>query len=205
MDRFLKYLSENPVQSENTKLRILDLGCGNGWMANRIAEQSNFEVWGLDLNLEELTQGARLFGRENLHFVYVDLFSNPEQQEMDDNGISFNSIRFDYILLAASVQYFPALKTLIPNLRLRLSKHGEIHIIDAPIYKDAAEKALARHRTLDYYTRLGIPQMTQYYHHHIWSEAKELGAENLNDNLKIKALQKLKWLAPFPWLRFKRL
>lgn len=201
LERFLKYLSSKHATS--TSVQILDLGCGNGWMSNRMAEQANFEVWGLDLNLEELTQGARLFGRKNLHFIYADLLSQPEGTRMDDSETSFNSIRFDHIILAASIQYFPDFKVLIQKLQNLLNKKGEIHILDAPIYKNLEEKALAQERTLAYYTRLGLPRMAQYYHHHILPEARELGGKDLNDNLKIKVLQKMKWLAPFPWLRFK--
>jgi len=201
LERFLKYISVK--FSNNSPLQILDLGCGNGWMSNRIAEKANFEVWGVDLNLEELTQGLRLFGRENLHFIYADLLSYPEEREMNDSGTSFNTIRFDLIVLAASIQYFPDIKVLILQLRNRLNKKGEIHILDAPFYENLEEKALAQQRTLAYYTSLGLPQMAQYYHHHILSEVRELGGENLNDNLKIKFLQKMRWLAPFPWLRFK--
>jgi len=184
-------LSKHLVTSNST-LRILDLGCGNGWMANKLAENSNWDVWAVDLNQVELEQGARLFGRENLRFAYADVLMGelPEKN-------------FDVIVLAASVQYFQNLETLVVALRKLLNFNGAIHILDSPFYKKEVLRAAARQRTLGYYTQLGVPEMAEFYHHHLWSEAEKLGAENLNDTMIIKILQKMKWLAPFPWLRFR--
>ena len=172
-------------------LQILDLGCGNGWMANRLAENPLWKVWAVDLNQEELAQGARLFGRENLRFVYADVLEGvlPENH-------------FDRIVLAASIQYFPTLQVLLPILRKLLTATGEIHFLDAPFYKNESAKLAAQQRTMAYYTKIGVPEMATYYHHNLLETAENLGAKNLNNTLKIKFLQKLKWLAPFPWLVF---
>lgn len=179
--------------SKNAELRLLDLGCGNGWMANRLAENPHWKVWAVDLNQEELEQGARLFGRQNLKFVYADVL----QGVLSEN-------HFDVIVLAAATQYFPDLEALLVTLRKLLTTRGEIHFVDAPFYKNNAEKVAAGQRSLAYYSKLGMPEMAQYYHHHCLRDAEKLGAKNLNSALKIKLLQKLKWLAPFPWLRFPR-
>lgn len=178
---------------EGSNLQILDLGCGNGWMANRLAENPLWNVWAVDLNQEELEQGARLFGRKNLKFVYAEVL----QDVLPKN-------HFDVILLAASVQYFPDLSGLLAVLRKLLKTRGEIHILDAPFYKNEAAKSAAQHRTLAYYTKVGVPEMAEYYHHHLRSESEKLGATDQNKSLKIKLLQKIKWLAPFPWLVFKK-
>lgn len=187
LNRLLKHLA-----TKKSKLRILDLGCGNGWMANRLAENSNWDVWAVDLNQVELEQGARLFGRENLRFVYTNVLQGD-----------FPEKNFDVIVLAASVQYFQNLETLLEQLRKMLNIRGEIHIFDSNFYKNELQRAAAQKRTLRYYTQLGVPEMAEFYHHHLWSEAERIGAKNLNNALKIKVLQKMKWLAPFPWLRFR--
>lgn len=173
--------------------KILDLGCGNGWLANRLAENPKWKVYAVDLNQEELEQGARLFGRENLEFAYADVL----QGELPEN-------KFDVIVLAAAVQYFPDLDTLLTTLRKLLKANGEIHVFDSPFYKNEAEKTAARERTLAYYSDIGFPEMARFYHHHLWPEAQRLGAENLNDTWHVKLLQKTKQLAPFPWLRFQK-
>lgn len=182
-------------------LKILDLGCGNAWMANRLAENPNNSVWAMDLNQEELAQGARLFGRENLLFVYADLLSNLDIFP-ESSGITIPE--FDRIILAASVQYFPNLELLIQCLRKILSPTGEIHILDSMFYITAEAQSAAQQRSLAYYTQLGKPEMARHYHHHLWPEAQTLGAVNLNNTLNVRILQKIKWLPPFPWLRFQK-
>lgn len=45
-------------------LKILDLGCGNGWFSNQLSEIPNTEVYGIDVNDVELEQAARLFKKD---------------------------------------------------------------------------------------------------------------------------------------------
>ena len=182
--------SQQPNNPATQQLRILDLGCGNGWMANRLAEQPDWDIWAVDLNETELAQGARCFGRPNLRFVYADVLAGVLPQGY-----------FDVVVLAASVQYFPDLSALWAALRNTLAVNGEIHIIDSHFYPNETARAAARQRTADYYARLGAPEMSAFYHHHLWADAVAAGAENLNRNWPTRLLQKVKWLAPFPWLR----
>ncbi len=190
--RFKNYL----LEQQNGAARILDVGCGNGWMSNRLAENPHWDVAGIDVNQYELEQAARLFGRENLQFYYADLPS-LSAQALDALG------QFDVIVLAASVQYFPNLAELVSNLKRFLHRGGEIHFVDSHFYRDQAAAAAARQRTVDYYTTMGVPEMAAYYHHHLFPEAKYLGAENLNGGLWTKLQQKAGHIAPFPWLRLR--
>ncbi len=188
--RLQKYLRKKYAQRP---LRILDLGCGNGWMANRLAEQPNWDIWAVDLNETELVQGARCFGRSNLQFVYADVLQGILPQT-----------HFDVVVLAASVQYFPDLPELWPALHNTLTTNGEIHIVDSNFYPNETARAAAKQRTADYYAQLGVPEMSAFYHHHLWADAAAAGAENLNDRWLVRLLQKAKWLAPFPWLRLEK-
>lgn len=188
--RLQKYLLKKHAQRP---LRILDLGCGNGWMANRLAKQPNWDIWAVDLNETELAQGARCFGRSNLQFVYADVLQGILPQD-----------QFDVVLLAASVQYFPDLAALWAALHNTLTANGEIHIVDSNFYQNEAARVAAQQRTADYYARLGVPEMSAFYHHHLWSGAAAAGAENLNDRWFVRLLQKAKWLPPFPWLRLEK-
>ena len=193
--RLERYLAR---RSRGKRIRILDLGCGNGWMANRLAMRAQNDVWAADINERELSQGARLFGRENLHFVYADLLSATGVPGYP--GMPFRDTLFDFVILAASAQYFPDFPALVGALRNILNPSGEIHVTDSPFYKNEAERAAARRRTLAYYTRVGVPEMADYYYHHLWRDAKNAGAKNLNNRLTTKILQKSGLLAPFPWL-----
>lgn len=190
--RFKNYLLEQKKGAS----RILDLGCGNGWMSNRLAENLHWDVVGVDVNQFELDQGARLFARENLQFYYAHL-PGLSPEALGSLG------RFDVIVLAASVQYFSNLGELVSKLKFMLHQDGEIHMIDSNFYKDDSAVLAAKQRTVDYYTNIGVPEMAAYYHHHLLPAAKRLGAENLNAGLWAKLQQKLGHIAPFPWLRLR--
>jgi SAM-dependent methyltransferase len=203
--RFLsccKHLSalrgENVEWTDSDRMTILDLGCGNGWLANRLAENPDWDVWAVDVNEEELAQGARLFGRENLRFAYADFVSRNAVPGGSLPGTAFRDT-FDLVVLAASVQYFPDLENLISSLKKCLKPGGEIHILDSPFYKNEEARKTAKWRTVEYYTQLGVPEMAAFYHHHLWADVEKLGGVDLNNRLEIKFLQKIKWLAPFPW------
>ena len=201
-ERFLAYCRQK-APPDGTALRILDLGCGNGWMANRLAENPARDVWAVDVNEEELAQGARLFGRDNLHFGYADLVSRNDIPATVP-GMAFRDTgTFDLVVLAAAVQYFPDLTDTIHVLKACLNPGGEIHILDAPFYPDEAAREAARQRTLQYYTSVGVPEMAAFYHHHLWADVKKAGGEDLNNQLIIKILQKTGWVAPFPWVRLR--
>jgi SAM-dependent methyltransferase len=193
-ERLKKHLSAKTSGS----IRILDLGCGNGWMANRLAENPRWDVSAVDLNREELEQGARLFGRENLRFYYADILANSAAQTIPTTAFQNT---FDVIILAASVQYFPDLETLFATLRSLLNASGEIHLIDSNFYKNETARDAARRRTLEYYAKIGVPEMAAHYHHHLWTDIQKAGGQNHNDSFWIRILQKFGQLAPFPWIR----
>jgi len=57
--------------------RILELGCGNGWLSHKLASIGGVRVWGLDRGGSELTQAWRLFHASNLVFLNADIFRPP--------------------------------------------------------------------------------------------------------------------------------
>src|ERR1041384_2515156 len=61
---FEKYLLKN-----NRPLNMLDIGCGNGWMTNKLASIPGSAVTGMDVNEQELTQARRVFTNERLKFI----------------------------------------------------------------------------------------------------------------------------------------
>jgi SAM-dependent methyltransferase len=182
--RLLRYLKkqygENPI-------RILDIGCGNGWMSNRLAEAFAGEVWALDVNKTELEQGARVFGRPGLQFVFADIHSAvlPVQY-------------FDVAILAGSAQYFPDFTALILSLRRIMKPDGVVHIIDTNFYRDENSREAASMATRKYYEGMGVPELAQYFHHHLMAET---GGVDLNSGFGTRLKQRLKILSPFPWVR----
>jgi ubiquinone/menaquinone biosynthesis C-methylase UbiE len=191
LQRYLSYLKKRKAL-----LKILDLGCGNGWMSNQLAENLKCSVYALDMNTVELQQGARLFGRNpHLNFQYGNIFDliYPDQQ-------------FDIVLLVSSVQYFPDVQKLIARLFELLSRNGEIHIFDSPIYQ-SHEVSAARERTNRYYQQIGFPEMADHYFHHSMTDLNKFDLKVMYDpNSLFQRIAKIliKYSAPFPWIQIEK-
>jgi SAM-dependent methyltransferase len=174
-----------------SKLLILELGCGNGWLSHNISTIPGMRIWGLDRGSLELTQATRLFSAPNTGFISANIFESP-----------FARNSFDMIILASVIQYFKDLPALIVNLQSLLTKRGEIHLIDSPIY-DNKEVISARDRTVTYYTELGLPEMANHYFHHTADELKKFHPHWLYQpggwRYRLGGLLG-RTASPFPWL-----
>lgn len=184
--RLRKYLSQ-----KNAQLKILDLGCGNGWLSNFLTQDNHF-VFGIDQNLFELKQASRVFNEnKKLFFLKADIFSAPFLKES-----------FDIILVASAVQYFPDLTKLLKTLFHYLKPNGEIHILDSSFYTDN-EIPQAIRRSEEYYSSLGFPEMSKYYFHHRISELQKFSPKWLYRpnlfSLRLKQILR-KAISPFPWV-----
>lgn len=184
--RLIRYLTHRPKP-----LRILDLGCGNGWLSNLLA-QNGHVITGADLNRLELRQAARVFSTNpNLSLV-----------EVDTKFLPFKPQTFDLILLASVIQYFEDLAAMLRSLTPFLKPRGEIHLVDSPLYADDELEGAAR-RSRDYFSSLGFPEMAEHYFHHRFSALDEF-------NFKILYQPCTTWLrakhllgqvdSPFPWV-----
>ncbi|WP_298734436.1 class I SAM-dependent methyltransferase [uncultured Chitinophaga sp.] len=141
------------LAAKQKPLQILEVGCGNGWLSNQLAKVPDTQVTGLDVNLPELEQGAAVFSASNLRFVYGEL-----------RDFVLGTQRFDVIIFAAAVAYFPSLPEIIRVALQHLQPGGEIHIVDTFFY-EKSELPAARQRTLDYYGKMGFPEMARHYFH----------------------------------------
>jgi len=173
--------------------KVLDLGCGNGWLSNMLAAIPGSEVVGVDVNDAELRQAARVFEAENLFFACADVLGPP-----------LPYCDFDYIVLASSVQYFNKLETLLDKLSHLLTTEGEIHIIDSPFYNEQ-DAVSARKRSEEYFIKTGSPQMGLYYHHHTWESLRHFEPEILYDpgSLLNRMTRRFSVGTPFPWIKIK--
>lgn len=174
---------------------IIELGCGNGWLLHYLSNALPSDLCGIDINLPELKQAARLFGSgEQLKFVCSDIFS-----------MSLDSLRADIFILAGSVQYFSSLENLLPRLLSLLNEQGEIHILDSPFY-EASEIGKARERSHQYLQNLGYPRMQDHYFYHGWDSVRPFQYDLLYDPLSIINRLKRQVIAdsPFPWIRISK-
>ncbi len=149
---FLKKLKKIPPP-----IKILDLGSGNGWMANWMTTRLPSETWAFDINRQELETGSRLFhNNHNLKFFYGNIFKDPLPEDY-----------FHFILMSGTTQYFYNLTPLFQRLMSLLKKGGEIHIIESPWYSKHAQHQ-AKKTSQIYYQQLGLPQMVSFYFYHTY-------------------------------------
>lgn len=177
-------------------LEILDLGCGNGWLANRISGRTDNFVFAMDVNKTELEQGACVFLNNNrLKFLYGDIFEKVLPEES-----------LDTVIISSAIQYFKEPKGLIKRLFKLLKPSGEIHILDTNFY-NGGELEAAKQRTALYYKKLGYPDMARFYHNHKWAELDEFNYKIMNKlafkiGRRINKVFNLR-ISPFPWIIIK--
>jgi len=188
--KLIKYLGKNPGNKT-----VFELGCGNGWLSNMIADSKNTEVIGMDINITELEQAARVFhDKTNLIFIYGNVLNIP-------SSVNF---KFDYLILPSVIAYFAEPALLIDSLLNILNDSGEIHIIDSPFYTNKYD---AKQRTINYYNELGFPEMSGQYHHHSLRDLEKYNYTTLyNSNTILNKIKRRfgKTLSPFPWVRIKK-
>jgi len=150
------------LKSKRRPLKILEIGCGNGWLSHRLSQIASSYVIGLDVNLLELQQAERIFkASANLAFVYGDI-----------DSVSLEKQRFDVIVFAAAIQYFKVLPDILRKTLERLNENGEIHVIDSQFYaKEEINGAL--NRSVEYFRKKGFESMQQFYFHHTLEELKD--------------------------------
>ena len=180
------------LEKKAKALRILEPGCGNGWLSHRLAEMPLNKVTGLEINQTEWLQAKRVFNHiSNLEFIHGD---------MNDPGLE--NEKFDIVLFASCIQYFSSLKDIIHRGLQILTQNGEIHILDSHFYK-SEELLAAKERTAGYFIRLGFPEMTEHYFHHRWDELSSFRYRLL---YKPDFVQKhfFHHQNPFPWICIKK-
>ncbi len=188
--RFKRYLA-----AKGERLRLLDLGCGNGWFTAQLARGRRHTFCCVDINLHELQQGARLFGGRAIQFILADIFQTR-----------LPVAPFDFIVLNGSIQYFPDLGRLMRVLQDLLGKGGEIHFLDSPWYK-TGELGAARQKSIQYYSALGVPEMSRWYHQHTLEELASWRYRLLADpnSWSNRMANLLRLSAPgFPWIVIQR-
>jgi len=180
----------NALQALGRPLSVLEVGCGNGWLSHRLSQVPGCRVTGIDINRVELSQACRVFGQHpGLQFVAGDI----------RQGV-LTGQQFNLIIFAASIQYFASLQEILDLCLLHLQEQGEIHILDSCFYT-SQEMAGARNRSAAYYQRLGVPEMTDYYHHQALEDLAPYPYQVLN---RPGWLQQLFPGKVFPWIRIQK-
>ena len=183
----------NQYAIERSVHSILDIGCGNGWMSNYL-QNDQVSVVGIDVNCQELTQAQRIFPQ--IEFIYGDI--TKEDFILDS--------KFDMVVIASVVQYFPSIEKLIRSALQKITDGGEIHILDSPIYVDQKASVEARHRSDSYFSELKS-EMAKHYFHHSVRDFQDFDIEWISrpHSIRNKLNRLLKNpVSPFPWLCIKK-
>lgn len=177
-NKFAAYLAKKRPQ------KVLDIGCGNGWMTSRVSRFAE-KTLGIDVGKEELEQAARCFGSEMLQFACCNDWSLLPEAE------------FDLIYFTGSFHYFECTPEFWTSLFRLLAPNGEIHILETRFYLPTEVQA-AKKRTQAYYENLGVE--VTYYKHLRWDQLPA----NYELIYRPNAWNKIyKSRAPFPWVRIK--
>lgn len=162
---FQRFMRE--INKLQKPLKILDIGCGNGWMSAALFNAGH-TVTAVDLNLTELQQAEKVFGtHERLQWVYANILADE-----------IINAPFDIVVFGASCQYFPDITVLTEKVKSFLNENGTVHLLDSFFY--AGNEIFAAHkRTREYYTRLGFPEMAAHYAHHKINDIKKLGYKKM--------------------------
>ena len=141
-------------------LRVLDVGCGNGWMSAQLAKAGH-PITAIDTNQLEIGQAARVFGSNVVRWIRTDPY---------DPILGLHE--YDRIIFAASLHYFADLTALIARCDELLVPDGEIHVLDSRFYASSAKRAGAAERTRHHFEQIGVPDMISHYHHHTWEDLR---------------------------------
>jgi ubiquinone/menaquinone biosynthesis C-methylase UbiE len=181
---------KNYLENKNNPLCILEIGCGNGWLSARLAAIKNSTVTGIDINRTELNQARRVFSMvDNIYFKEGGLKDIAADK------------KFDVIVFAASIQYFPSFERIIRDSLSFLNNKGEIHILDSHFYYPK-ELESAKQRSLAYYYSTGFEEMAAFYFHHSYDSLRNFKYKIIFNPycLKSKMFRKND---PFPWICIK--
>jgi ubiquinone/menaquinone biosynthesis C-methylase UbiE len=191
--RLINYLRKKQSTGSNGQaMKILEVGCGNGWLSHRLSSIDRSSIIGTDINFTEIQQAAKVFYNiPNLHFIYSD----PEPEIFEEQ-------QFDIIVFAAAVHYFSPLTGIIKRSLKLLKPNGEIHIIDSHFYP-LAELSAAKKRSLFYFEAAGFPEMANWYFHHSLDDLEEFNYSILYDP-KSMFNRFLRNKNPFPWICIKQ-
>lgn len=106
------------------RLKVLDLGAGNGWLSYRLAELRHQPV-AVDI-FADPRDGLRAARHYPVKFPLI---------EADFDRLPFTNSSFDLVVFNASFHYSPDYARTLAEARRCLRPEGRVVILDSPVYK----------------------------------------------------------------------
>ena len=135
-------LARTSVQAKEglSSLRVLDVGAGNGWLSNRLA-QLGHEPVAVDLN-DDSHDGLLASRSYAKPFPLV---------QADFDALPFAPRQFDVVVMNASLHYSPEpRRTLIEMSRL-VDDGGALVVMDSPMFENATDGEAMVKRQLEHW------------------------------------------------------
>jgi len=147
-----------PALSFHQPRKIVDLGCGMGWLSHRLA-LAGYEVFALDPVLDA-TLGLGAAGR------YPPLGSPFERIWGEMEHLPFQSGSVDAVVANASLHYADPLAQALREIQRILRASGILIVMNSPVHRDGASAARAEKGFRDHFARRGASaEVTDRYHH----------------------------------------
>jgi SAM-dependent methyltransferase len=106
-------------------LKILDIGAGNGWLSNRLAERGH-TIAALDL-LDDCLDGLG---------ARVNYTSHFEAYQANFDRLPFEANQFDWVIFNAALHYATSIQQTLREAKRVLKERGWLVILDSPLYSD---------------------------------------------------------------------
>ncbi len=121
----------SPLESQAARpLRILDLGAGNGWLSNRLAQRGH--------TLAAVDLADNDFDGLGCYRYYASSFT-PVQAEFDH--LPFVAGTVDLVIFNASLHYSTDYTVTFGEACRVLAPHGMLVVMDSPVYTDPSSGA----------------------------------------------------------------
>jgi len=127
-------------------LKILDVGAGNGWLANQLVQRGH-TVAALDLADDSRDGlGARV------HYV-----TSFEMYQAEFDRMPFGAAQFDGVIFNAALHYACALTATLREARRVMRSDGSIVVMDSPFYsKLSSGAAMVAEREVSFVRKYGF-------------------------------------------------
>jgi SAM-dependent methyltransferase len=140
--RAQSYRKLSRLISADHSLRIADLGAGNGWLSNRLAENGH-HVAAVDL-LTDALDGLGAYRHYGTTFEVV---------QADFDILPFTDASLDLIIFNGSFHYSTDAGATLHEALRTLPSDGHIAIVDTPVYHDASSGAKMVREREDHFER----------------------------------------------------
>ena len=176
--------------SRQRPLRVLDLGAGNCWLANRLAQRDH-DVVAVDL----LTNKSDGLGAQR----YYETTFTPIQAEFD--RLPLASRQADIAIFNGSIHYSPNIEATLREALRVLRPDGVIVLLDSPIYRDPSSgTAMVAEREARFTAEFGFPSNSVQMENYLTLERLDRLSSNLGIHWNLhEPFYGIRWTLR-PWL-----